>query len=139
MLKIVEVHPAPTPKGEYLVLRNEGLNTVDLREWMVSSESLFAGAGSSENQLYIFPQETLVKPYVNVVLFTGEGEDGWVPTVDGKRAWCAFWQRKECVWHAATHVHVLRVAATRRVPLPTDGATSRTNDGVTQAHAAASG
>ncbi|MDE2126812.1 MAG: lamin tail domain-containing protein [Armatimonadetes bacterium] len=137
MLKIVEVHPAPTPKGEYLVLRNEGLNTIDLREWMVSSEGLFTGAENRENQLYVFPRETLVKPYVNVVLFTGEGEDGWAPTVDNKRAWCAFWQRKECVWRAATHVHVLRVAATRRVPLPTDGALAPATDGAGQTQAVA--
>ena len=55
---------------------------------------------------------------MRVVVFTGCGEDGWMPTTDGKQAYCAYWGRAQSVWNGAENIHVLQLAASRRVVQP---------------------
>ncbi len=96
MLKIVEVHPAANPQSEYVVLQNQGLVTVNLRGWAVCTEDYLEGsAQEAVAGMYVFRDDIPVKPYARVVLFTGEGIAGWVPTVDGKQAYCAYWGRTQ--------------------------------------------
>src|SRR5579871_2899505 len=99
MLKIVEIHAASGVQGEYIVLQNMGLVTVSLRGWALCSDAFLEGEPAKlAEEMYIFREDVAIKPYTNVVLFTGEGEDGWVPTIDGKQAYCAYWGRPERLW-----------------------------------------
>lgn len=114
MLKIVEVHAASTAQGEYVVLQNQGLVTVSLRGWSVCTDAYLYGEPSElAQQMFIFRDDVQIKPYTRVVLFTGAGEDGWVPTIDGRQAYCAYWQRTERIWSQAQNVHILHLAASR--------------------------
>ena len=116
MLKIIEVHPSANPQGEYVVLQNQGLVTVNLRGWAVCTEDYLEGnTHEAVAGMYIFREEIVVKPYARVVLFTGCGDAGWVPTVDGKQAYCAYWGRTQTVWKRSQVVHVLQMAASRKV------------------------
>jgi hypothetical protein len=114
MLKIVEIHAAESVRGEYVVLQNLGPITVSLRGWAY----LEGDTGALAEQMFVFREEVLVKPYIRVVLFTGCGEDGWVPTIDGMQAYCAYWNRTERIWNDAANVHVLHISATRRICSP---------------------
>ena len=116
MLKIVEAHPAPYAQGEYLVLQNMGLVTVTLRGWAVCTDAYLEGDKAQVAEaMYIFRDEIAVKPYTRVVLFTGAGCDGWLPTTDGRQAYCAYWNRSLPVWHDAANIHVLHLLASKRV------------------------
>ena len=116
MLKIVEVHPAANPQGEYVVLQNQGLVTVNLRGWAICTEDYLTGSPQEAAAgMYVFREDIAVKPYARVVLFTGGGEAGWVPTVDGKQAYCAYWGRTQAIWKHSQTVHVLQMAASRKV------------------------
>lgn len=124
MLKIVEVHPSANPQGEYVVLQNLGLVTVSLRGWAACTDDYLEGCPqAAASGMYIFREDITVRPYTRVVLFTGCGEDGWVPTIDGKQAYCAFWKRNESVWKRSQNVHVLQIATSRKV-IPTAGKTA---------------
>src|SRR5579871_1020784 len=91
MLKIVEVHASEGAQGEYIVLQNTGLITVSLRGWALCTDAYLDGdAARIADEMYIFRDDIPIKPYMRVVLFTGSGQDGWVPTVDGKQAYCAY-------------------------------------------------
>ena len=120
MLKIMEVHPSANPACEYVVLQNVGLVTVNLRGCAICTDGYLTANmtnGRSESEtMYIFRDEIAIKPYTRVVLFTGTGEDGWVPTIDGKQAYCAYWDRAHSVWAVAEQVHVLQVTTSRRIP-----------------------
>lgn len=116
MLRVVEVHPASSAQGEYIVLQNLGVVTINLRGWAVCTEAyLSAEAQRVADEMYIFRQEVSIRPYTRVVLFTGQGRDGWVPTTDGQQAYCAYWQRAERVWTHAARIHLLHIAGTKRV------------------------
>ena len=116
MLKIVDAHPAPYAQGEYLVLQNVGLVTVSLRGWAVCTDAYLEGnAAQVTASMYIFREEIAVKPYTRVVLFTGAGCDGWLPTTDGRQAYCAYWNRARPVWNDAANVHILQLLASRRI------------------------
>jgi len=120
MLKIVEIHAASGVQGEYIVLQNMGLVTVSLRGWALCSDAFLEGEPAKlAEEMYIFREDVAIKPYTNVVLFTGEGEDGWVPTIDGKQAYCAYWGRPERLWTHTDNVHVLHLLASRRIPSST--------------------
>ena len=116
MLRIVEIHPATTARGEYIVLQNLGLVTVNLRGWALCNDGYLSNdpdqIGSS---MYVFRDDVAIKPYTRVVLFTGEGENGWLPTTDGKQAYCVFWGRGERLWAASPNVHVLQMLASRPI------------------------
>jgi hypothetical protein len=119
MLKVVEVHPAQGVQGEYIVLQNLGLVTVSLRGWALCTDAYFTGEPDRvADEMYIFRDDISIRPYTRVVLFTGRGEDGWVPTVDGQQAYCAYWQRDERIWTHAPQVHVLHIAGTKRIAPP---------------------
>lgn len=122
MLKIMEVHPSHNPMGEYVVLQNIGLVTVNLRGCAICTEEFLTEdlfiPGEVHSNIYIFRDEIALKPYMRVVLFTGHGKDDWVPTVDGKMAYCAFWNRGQSVWNRSHQVHVLQLTTSRRVPVP---------------------
>lgn len=119
MLKVVDVHLSDEVRGEYLVLQNQGLVTVTLRGWAVCTEAFLSGdLGQVADALYIFREEIGVKPYTKIVLFTGEGEDGWVPTTDGRQAYCAYWGRSQRIWSEAQRVHLLHLAGSRPVVAP---------------------
>lgn len=116
MLKIVEVHAAKQAQGEYLVLQNQGLVSVSLRGWALCTEAFLDGdLDRIADSMYVFREDVSIKPYTRVVLFTGRGEDGWVPTIDGRQAYCAFWNRSQCVWTEASNINVLHLSATRPV------------------------
>ena len=119
MLKIIEVHPSGNTQGEYVVLQNQGLVTVNLRGWAVCTEDYLEGnTHEAVAGMYIFREEIVVKPYARVVLFTGCGDAGWVPTVDGKQAYCAYWGRTQAVWKRSQTVYMLQMAASRKVVPP---------------------
>jgi hypothetical protein len=119
MLKIVEVHPAPNAQGEYVVLQNCGLVTVSLRGWAICTDAYLNGDAQSVGAgMYVFRADVPINSYTRVVLFTGYGEDGWVPTVDGKKAYCASWGRAQSIWTNAENVYVLQIAASKRVVQP---------------------
>jgi hypothetical protein len=119
MLKIVEVHPTQRAQGEYVVLQNVGLVNVNLRGWALCTDAfLEADNHRLAQEMYIFRDDVQIKPYARVVLFTGVGDNEWMPTIDGKHAYCAYWGRSEPVWTDAGNVHVLHMLTTRRVVLP---------------------
>lgn len=116
MLKVVDVHPAADVRGEYVVLQNQGLVSVTLRGWALCTEALLSGEMTQiADELYVFRDEIAVKPYTKVVVFSGEGEDGWVPTTDGRLAYCAYWNRSRRIWSDAKRVHLLHLANSRPV------------------------
>jgi hypothetical protein len=116
MLKIVEVHTSPRAQCEYVVLQNVGLVNVNLRGWALCTDAfLEADNARLLDEMYIFREDAQIKPYARVVLFTGFGENEWVPTVDGKQAFCVYWGRVDPVWQDASNVHVLHMLTTRRV------------------------
>ena len=116
MLKIIEVHPALNTQGEYIVLQNQGLVTVSLRGWALCTDAYLEGdAARMIQEMYVFREEVAIKPYTRVVLFTGSGEDEWVPTIDGRQAYCAYWNRRDCLWSSAAHVHLLHLLTSRVV------------------------
>ncbi len=119
MLKIVEVHPTSRAQGEYVVLQNVGLINVNLRGWALCTDAfLEADNRRLAEEMYIFREDVQVKPYTRVVLFTGIGENEWLPTIDGKHAYCAYWGRTEPIWTDGANVHVLQMLTTRRVVFP---------------------
>ena len=116
MLKIVDIHPASGVQGEYIVLQNQGLVTVSLRGWALCTDAYLEGdATRVMDEMYIFREDIPIKPYTRVVLFTGSGQDGWVPTIDGKQAYCAYWGREQRIWTQSAHVHVLHMFTARRI------------------------
>jgi hypothetical protein len=116
MLKIVDVHLARSAQGEYVVLQNQGLMNVNLRGWALCTDSYLEGDPSRlMDEMYIFRDNVLIKPYGRVVLFTGEGENEWVPTDDGKQAYCMYWKRNNPVWNSAARLHVLHLQASRTI------------------------
>ncbi len=126
MLKIVEVHPARTAQGEYVVLQNQGLVNVNLRGWALCTDSFLEGEPSRlMEEMFIFKDDVSIKPYGRVVLFTGEGENEWVPTTDGKHAYCLYWNRTTPVWTAAQTLHVLHLLTSRKVVPPTSATTQQ--------------
>jgi hypothetical protein len=121
MLKIVEVHAASGVRGEYVVLQNQGLVTVSLRGWALCTEAYLNGSPEERaDSMYVFRDDIPIGPYTRVVLFTGNGEDGWVPTVDGRQAFCAYWNRQERVWTYASQAYVLHLSASTRIVKPAD-------------------
>src|ERR1051325_4170203 len=108
MLKIIDLHPSPSAQGEYVVLQNHGLSTVSLRGWAVCTDSYFSGDSAAASQgMFIFADDVPIKPYTRVVLFTGEGQPGWCPTVDGKQAYLVYWNRHAPVWSSDEHLHLI--------------------------------
>lgn len=116
MLRVVEVHPSSSINGEYVVLQNIGVVSVSLRGWALCTDAYLTGDASRvAEEMYVFRAEISVRPHTRIVLFTGQGQDGWVPTTDGQQAYCAYWQRSECVWNHAHQIHILHIAGTRTV------------------------
>ena len=116
MLKIVEIHAANGVQSEYIVLQNTGLVTVSLRGWALCSDAFLDGdTAQIAEEMYIFREDVPIRPYTRVVLFTGTGEDGWVPTIDGRQAYCAYWGRQEHFWTHTPNVNVLHLLASRRI------------------------
>lgn len=119
MLKIVEIHVSESAQGEYIVLQNQGLRAVMLRGWALCTDTYLEGdAAQFANEMYIFRQDIPIEPYARVVLFTGSGQEGWVPTTDGRWAYCVYWGRSERVWTSADHVHLLHLLGSKRVLQP---------------------
>jgi hypothetical protein len=117
MLRIVEVHSSERPGGEYLVLQNVGTVTVCLRGWALCTDAYLEGDPAAiAGQMYVFRDDVGIRPYTRIVLFTGFGENAWVPTIDGHQAYCAYWNRTERIWTDANNVHVLQLHATRPIP-----------------------
>ncbi len=115
MLKIVDIHLSDSPQGEYVVLQNHGLQTVSLRGWAVVTDTWYWGEPErTAPEIYIFTKDVPLKPYARVVLFTGEGEEGWCPTTDGKQAYLVYWRRRESAWHDTENLHLLHIASTKR-------------------------
>src|SRR5437016_5843477 len=80
MLKIVDVHLSERSDAEYVVLQNQGLTTLSLRGWALCSDVFLEGdPEASAETTFIFSEDVPIKPYTRIVLFTGEGEDGWCP------------------------------------------------------------
>ncbi|MCX6381739.1 MAG: hypothetical protein NT023_20060 [Armatimonadetes bacterium] len=116
MLKILELHPSVSPHSEYVVLENQGLVTVNLKGYALCSEAFLMGdKGQLADEMYVFRDEIPVKPFQRVVLFTGSGENCWLPTIDGKQAYCAYWNRSSGMWNRAGELLVLHIAASRRI------------------------
>lgn len=120
MLKVVEIHTSEFADSEYIVLQNQGVVTTALRGWVVATESLLECPEESpvhfSQKMYVFRMEADIKPHTHVVLFTGQGEDGWVPTNDGRLAYCAYWGKTERVWSEAQNIHMLQLSSTKRIP-----------------------
>ncbi len=119
MLKILELHPSQNPQGEYVVLENQGLVTINLKGYALCSEAFLQGEKRQlADEMYVFREEIPVKPFQRVVLFSGDGEDCWVPTIDGKQAYCAYWHRDNGMWSHTQQLLVLQIAASRRTSTP---------------------
>ena len=127
MLKIIDVHASASAGGEYVVLQNEGLTTVNLRGWALCTQRYLNGDLNAD-ETFIFTDDVLIKPFVRVVLFTGEGEPGFCPTNDGKTAYLVYWNRPFPVWSRAAQLHLLHVAASRRVVNPLEIVPTRQAD-----------
>jgi hypothetical protein len=122
MLKIVDIHASEGVRGEYVVLQNLGVVTISLRGWALCTDAYFAGdAYQMASQMYVFREDVPIKPYTHIVLFTGCGDDGWMPTTDGKQAYCAYWNRTERIWSVVDHIHVLQLSASKRIHTPQAG------------------
>ncbi len=121
MFKIVDIHLSETACGEYVVLQNQGITTLSLRGWVLCSDAYLEGdPQSAAREMYIFTDDVPIKPYTRVVLFTGSGEAGWHPTVDGKAAYLLYWNRPTPLWSRAEHLHLLHLAATRKIVAPVE-------------------
>lgn len=119
MLKIIDVHASAGATGEYVVLQNQGLTTQSLRGWALCTDAYLHGeAVQVAEEMYIFRNDIPIEPYMRVVLFTGNGRDGWEPTIDGRQAYCAYWGRGERVWTHADNVHLIHLLCSRRVAQP---------------------
>ena len=115
MLKIVDVHLSSSPQGEYIVLQNQGLQTISLRGWAVVTDRWFWGEPeSAAPETYVFCRDVSIRPYTRVVLFTGQGEEGWRPTTDGKQAYLVYWGRDRSAWHDTEFVHLVHVVSSKR-------------------------
>jgi micrococcal nuclease len=83
----VSVHPDAAGNdnenlnGEYVVLTNEGDESVDLSGWTVADAA---------DHRYTFPSGTTLSPGASLTLYTGEGADG-----DGDY----YWGRTSAVWN----------------------------------------
>ncbi len=116
MLKIVEVHAGKGVRGEYVVLQNFGLIAINLRGWALCTDAYLEGdAVNIAFQMYVFRDDIAISPYTRVVLFTSSGNNGWMPTVDGHQAYCAYWNREEPIWSHAEHIYVLQMSGSRRI------------------------
>jgi len=121
MLKVVDIHLSSTVNGEYVVLQNQGLTTISLRGWVLTTEDYTsADPAQRAHQMYVFVDDVQIKPYARVVLFTGCGENGWYPTTDGKPAYVAYWGRRDRVWSAASRLILLQPICNRRLGLPAE-------------------
>lgn len=121
MLKILEVHPARNAHGEYVVLQHCGLTTLCLRGWALSTDAFLDGDQQRlQKEMYIFKSDIALQPYTKVVLFTGSGEDGWMETVDGRQAYCAYWDKAQSVWVGAGSIHLIHLLSSQRVISPAD-------------------
>ncbi|MCX6358762.1 MAG: hypothetical protein NT029_03065 [Armatimonadetes bacterium] len=115
MLKIEDIHPCADPAGEYVVLQNHGLNTISLRGWVICDDSYMAAdAELGQHAMYVFTEDIAVKPYVRIVLFTGQGANEWRPTTDGKFAYLVFWGKERTAWKDADRVYLLQPVSMRR-------------------------
>ncbi len=117
MLKIIEVHTSEHARGEYVVLQNQGLGSLNLRGWALCSDAYMqCDLKRMVKELYVFQPEISIRPYARVVLFTGgEEEEGWQETTDGHPAYCVWWGREERVWSAVGQVYLLHPASSRKV------------------------
>jgi hypothetical protein len=116
MLKIVDVHLSDSVNGEYLVLQNQGLTTISLHGWIITTDTYTCGSpADAADEMYVFSGDILIKPYGRVVLFSGPGTDAWCPTTDGKWAYVAYWGRTKRVWAGASKVVLLQPACTRKL------------------------
>jgi hypothetical protein len=119
MLKIVDVHLSSSPQGEYVVLQNQGLQTISLRGWAVVTDKWFWGEPvSAAPETYVFCRDVPIRPYARVVLFTGAGEEGWCPTTDGKHAYLVYWGRAASAWRDTECLHLVHVASSKRTASP---------------------
>lgn len=127
MLKIVDVHRAQHVAGEYVVLQNQGLMTVTLQGWALCTAAYLGGDPvSAAREMFIFTQDVPIKPYTRVVLFTGDGVEGWQPTNDGKQAYVAYWRKRDPVWTRTDRINLLQIASTRRLAVEPEHAVART-------------
>jgi hypothetical protein len=119
LLKITDLHPASTPGSEYVVLQNQGLITISLKGWALAGDSYLSGdAARSAGETFIFSDDIPIKPYTRVVLFSGEGTDGWYETIDNKTAYLVYWNRPTPVWIDTPYVHLLRPVGSCKVLSP---------------------
>jgi len=121
MLKIVDVHLSATVNGEYVVLQNQGLTTIPLRGWILTTDDyVLDDLATVADAMYVFRDDVLIKPYGRVVLFSGLGQNGWCPTTDGKSAFVAHWGRLDPVWARSGRVVLLQPACSRRIGIPSE-------------------
>lgn len=117
MLRIVEISPASQGRGGYVVLQNCGPVSIELRGWALCSDAYFAeDTHELTNQIYVFRAEVSILPYTRVVLFCGAGKEGWLDTVDGRKAYCAYWNTPNPIWQPGAKIHLLHLHATHKVP-----------------------
>ena len=122
MLKIEDVHTCDDPNGEYVVLQNHGLNTISLRGWALCGDAYLSNEPSSlSREMFVFSEDIPVKPYTRIVLFTGDGDDEWRPTTDGKHAYLVYWRKSFPVWRYVDRIFLLQPTSTRKVnPIAVD-------------------
>lgn len=121
MLKVVDIHLSPTVQGEYVVLQNQGLTTISLQGWVLTTEDYTSPDPASRgNAMYVFSDDVQVRPYARVVLFTCHGTNGWYPTTDGKPTYVVFWNRSERVWSNAARLVLLQPVCNRRIGMTSE-------------------
>jgi hypothetical protein len=117
MLRIVEICPSTRGRGGYVVLQNCGLVSVNLKGWAVCSEAYLQNDPERlAQEIYIFKADEAIQPYTRVVLLHGKGEDGWTDTIDGRKAYCAYWNSPTPIWKPGARIHLLHIQGSQRVP-----------------------
>lgn len=120
MLRIVGVQRNEYPEKEFVLLQNQGSMRINLRGHALLSESAFNDRHLCEVS-HVFREDLLLAPGLYVVLYSGEGSNGWRKTRDGQTVYHAYMNSGESVWNECSMpLHVLNTQHTyaeRREPL----------------------
>jgi len=116
MLRIIDIQVSGTANGEWVVLQNHGMTTVNLRGFMVCGNTYLRGnPDSAAKEMFIFTADEPVKPGTRVVLISSHGSDGWYPTIEGGSAYVTYANRSDSLWSQADALHLLQPISTRPI------------------------
>lgn len=97
MLRIVGVQRSDSPEQEFILLQNQGSMRVQLRGYVIMSESAIE-RGSMYANSHVMADEIAIPPGMYVLLFTGTGTPRWTRTKDGMHVYQTYMQQDLPVW-----------------------------------------